>query len=323
MEYCTRGKEVLDVEIASLENLKEELNDNFDLFVMRLAKVAGKIVFMGVGKSGDICRKITATMSSLGIPSYYLDSTEAIHGSLGMVEKDDAVVMISNSGNTEELVKIVPNIKMLGCMLFVITQNKQSNLYILADVTYLLPKMTEADKFHLAPTTSTTVMLALGDALAVVLSEHKGFRKEQFGFNHPGGMLGKKLLTRVRDIMHTENEIPIVSENDTLKTAIVEIGNKKMGAAIVANDDNKLVGMITSGDLRRVMEKQVNIYSVFVGEVMNQTPIAVEQNELVTNVLLLMKREGIRVSTIPVITEGKGIVGIINSNDILQLGIYC
>lgn len=322
MKYCTRAKKAIDVEITNLENLREGLNDDFDFFVEKITKVTGKIIFMGVGKSGDICRKVAATMSSLGIPSYFLDPTEAIHGSLGTIEKEDAVIMVSNSGNTEELVKIIPNIKMIGCMIFAITQNKKSNLYMLADVTYLLPPMIEADEFQLAPTSSTTVTLALGDALAIVLSEHKGFEKEQFGFNHPGGMLGRRLLTKVKDIMRIASEIPIVLETDTLKSVIVEIGNKKVGATIVINDSNRLMGMITSGDLRRAMEKQVNIYHVFAHEIMNKNPIVIGQDELVTDVLDLMKKEGVKASTIPVVSDKREVVGIININDVIRLGIY-
>lgn len=321
MNYYSRGKKVIELEINTLVNLNKEMDSSFDNIITKLSNVQGKIILMGVGKSGDIGRKISATMSSLGVPSYYLDPTEAIHGSLGQIEKQDAVIMISNSGNTEELIKIVPNIKIIGCLLMAITQNQESKLYTYADVSYLLPKMVEADEFQLAPTSSTTATLVLGDAIAIVLSENKGFKKEQFGFNHPGGTLGKKLITKVKDVMHSGNEIPIVYENTVLKDVIAEIGNKKMGATVVVNLKNELTGIITSGDLRRLMEKQVDIYSVCADDIMNREPIAIHENELAVDVLILMQQEGIKMNMVPVVSDNREIIGVVNVNDILKLGL--
>ena len=321
MYYYSRGKEVIELEINTLVNLDKEMDGSFDTIITKLSSVKGKIILMGVGKSGDVGRKISATMSSLGVPSYYLDPTEAMHGSLGQIEKRDALIMISNSGNTEELIKIIPNIKMIGCLFVAITQNRESKLYTYADVSYLLPKIIEADEFQLAPTSSTTATLALGDAIAIVLSENRGFRKEQFGFNHPGGTLGKKLITKVCDVMHSGDEIPLVYETTVLKDVIAEIGNKKMGATLVADSKNELIGIVTNGDLRRLMEKRVDIYSVCAADIMNRKPIVIRENELAVDVLVLMQQEGIRVNIVPVVKESKEIIGIVNVNDILKLGL--
>lgn len=321
IDYCARGKEVIDTEIESLKILKRELDNDFENIIVELANVSGKVIIMGVGKSGNIGRKISATMSSLGTPSYFLDPTEAMHGSIGLLQKQDIIIMISNSGNTQELVSLIPNIKIIGCKIIGITQNKNSKLYQYADLSYILPKMREADEFNLAPTSSTAVTLALGDALAVVLSENRSFKKEQFGLYHPGGALGKRLITRVSDVMHIGDEIPCVTIEAKGIDVINEISIKKMGSTLVIDKENKLIGLVTSGDLRRALEKKEDIYDISVSKIMNSSPNIIYEDRLAMDVLILLQEKGINMSVVPVIDYDNRVKGIINVSDIMRLGI--
>lgn len=321
MDYCSRGREVISNEITALMALKNKLGSEFDDLIVEIGNATGKVIIMGVGKSGNVGRKISATMSSLGTPSFFLDPTEAMHGSIGLIQQNDIIIMISNSGNTQEIVSLIPNIKIIGCKIVAITQNRQSKLYEYADLSYILPNMREADEFNLAPTSSTTVTLALGDALAIVLSENRKFRKEQFGLYHPAGTLGKRLITKVSDIMHSGEELPVVFGETALINVISEISDKKLGSAIVIDKNKKMIGIITSGDLRRMLEQKGDIYTAIAKDIMNNNPVTISPNKLAIDALMIMRENGIKISLLPVVDEEKNIIGIVSINDILKLGL--
>ncbi len=316
-----RGKQVISIEKSALGKLENEIGEQFENCVKIIEGCSGKIVFIGVGKSGNVGQKIAATMSSLGIPSIFLNPTDALHGSLGVLDSRDIVVLISNSGNTQEIVSLIPTIRILNCKIIAITQNKESKIAEYADCVYLLPDIHEADEYDLAPTTSTTVTLALGDALAVAISERRSFSKEQFGINHPAGTLGKRLVTTVKDVMHVGQELPIVSMEAKIIDVISEIGKKQLGVAVVTSDEGVIEGIITSGDLRRFFEKRFDVYDFMAKEVMNTNPLCIKKDMLAVDVLVMAQEKGLKANVMPVIDDDKHIEGIICINDIIRLGI--
>ena len=270
------------------------------------------MVLTGVGKSGLICKKIAATFASTGTPAFFLHPGDAAHGDLGMVRGDDTVIAVSNSGETAELLNIVPVIKSFGIPVIAITNNSESSLARFSDVTLLLHVEKEACPLGLAPTTSTTATLALGDALAVTLMKLKGFKSEDFARFHPGGKLGIR-LSRVKDIMRKGDDIPVVSPDTTFKEVIYEISSKKLGATLVV-EDKKLVGIITDGDLRRAFEKGVN-FDTRAREIMTENPKTVREDIFAEKAVEIMEKY--KITVLPVINENGQITGIIHLHDIL------
>ncbi len=316
-------RRVFDVEIAELENVRDSLQDEVvEKIVKLLNECNGKVVISGMGKPGHIGRKISATMSSLGISSYFLHPAEALHGDLGTLSQDDVIIIISNSGETAEVCNMLPNIKMIGTPIVAMTSYPESTLAQFADYVLLLPVMKEACVLNLAPTSSTTAELAMGDALAVVLSEMKKFKRENFALYHPAGSLGRKLITKVSDLMHTGEENPAVPVGSTLKTAIYVMSRTGLGAVSIVNEDGTLAGLITDGDLKRYMEKEVDVYNVLVDEVMTKQPIVVSDKLLAIEALRIMEKREKQLSVLPVLNKEGKAIGLIRNHDIIQLGIF-
>ena len=277
-----------------------------------LYRTRGRVVLTGVGKSGLICKKIAATLSSTGTPAFFLHPTDAAHGDLGMVRGEDTVIAVSNSGETAELLSIIPLIKSFGIPVIAITSNPKSSLARLSDIVLDIGVKKEACPLNLAPTTSTTVTLALGDAIASALMKLKGFSSEEFARLHPGGKLGIR-LSRVKELMRKGEEIPKVSPDTQLKDAILEISGKKLGATLVVDGD-KLTGIITDGDLRRALEKGASL-NTKVSEIMTKNPKKIKEDAFAEEALRLMERH--KITVLPVVDDKDNLKGIIHLHDIL------
>ncbi len=318
MDKLAEGKRVFDIEIAALQKTKDALNDTFVEILDLIVGCRGKVIVTGMGKAGHIATKLAATFASLGTPSFYLHPGEAMHGDLGMVSPNDVIIAISYSGESDEIVRIIPNIKLIGATLVGITGNGNSTLANSADIVQVLPKFDEACYLGLAPTSSTTSALCYGDALAVVASGIYGFKDADFGKFHPAGSLGKKLILKVDDLMAKDEKNAVVHINVSLKDAIIELSKKGLGAVSIVDNDGKLLGIITDGDLRRQLEKGADIYSLKVEEIMTTTPKVIEETRLAVEALHIMKENNI--SCLVVIKEGKAL-GIIRLQDIIGVGI--
>ena len=312
LEILKVGKETIIQEAEALKALAEHLDESFVKAVDLLYKTKGRVVLTGIGKSGLICKKIAATFASTGTPAFFLHPGDAAHGDLGMVRGDDTVIAVSNSGETAELLNIVPIIKSFGIPVIAITNNSKSSLARLSDVTLLLHVEKEACPLGLAPTTSTTATLALGDALAVTLMKLKGFKSEDFARFHPGGKLGIR-LSKVKDIMRKGDDIPVVSPSTSLKEVIYEISSKKLGATVVV-EDRKLVGIITDGDLRRAFEKGVN-FDTRAKDIMTENPKTIREDIFAEKAVEIMEKY--KITVLPVVDENGQITGIIHLHDIL------
>lgn len=312
------GKEVFDIEIKALEKMKESLDDVFYEIVNAISECDGKTIITGIGKPGHIAKKMAATFASLGTPAFYLNPAEAMHGDLGLVSANDIVIAISYSGESDEIVRIIPNIRLIGAKLIGITGNATSTLAKYADLVQIFPAFSEACHMGLAPTSSTTVELCYGDAIAIAASDIYGFKKKDFGKFHPAGSLGKKLLYKVQDLMISGNGNAKVQENALLKDAIVELSRKGLGIVNIVSKDDSLIGVITDGDLRRLLENEVDVYKLTVLEVMNVNPITIRPQQMAIDALNLMKEKNI--SSLPVV-EDKKIIGTIRIQTIINMGI--
>lgn len=320
MDILKEGKRVFDVEIDALNKIRDLLDDSFVNIVNEIVGCEGKVIVTGIGKPGHIAKKMAATFSSLGTPSFYLHPAESMHGDLGMIEKKDIVFVISYSGESDEVIHILPNIKLIGAKIIALTANEQSTLADNADLVQIIPKIEEACTMGLAPTSSTTVELCYGDALAVVASQIYGFNEQNFGKYHPAGALGKRLLIKVKDLMSQNEKNAYVDEDAILKDAIIELGKKGLGMVSVVNKYNELVGIITDGDLRRQLENGASIYELVVKDVMTNNPVTVDANTLAAEALRILKEKNI--SGMPVVKDNK-LIGAIRLQDILAAGIVC
>lgn len=320
-DYIEDAINVINIEISALDSLKKIIGDGFIKTIQAIKIQKGKTVLTGVGKSGIIAKKIAATLSSLGTPSFFIHPNDAMHGDLGMITCDDIVIAISNSGESDELLRIIPNIKMIGAKLIAITNNEKSNLALRSDIICPIPKVKEACIMNMAPTSSTTATLVLGDAIAVVLSKIQQFNKENFAKYHPAGTLGKSLTTHVSDVMHCGDENAIILSGTTLKTALFEISSKYLGAAIVVGKCKEMLGLITDGDIRRAIDKGVDIKNISVDDIMTRNPITINENSLALDALMIMQNYKKHLSCLPVIDENNSPVGMITASDILKLGI--
>ncbi len=318
MDKLAEGMRVFDIEIEALRRTRDALDHTFVEILDFITECKGKVIITGVGKPGHIAKKLAATFASLGTSAFYLHPGEAMHGDLGMVAKDDVVIAISYSGESDEIVRILPNIKMIGAVLVGITGNADSTLAQASDVVQVLPAFDEACYLGLAPTSSTTSILCYGDALAVVASGIYGFGDADFGRFHPAGALGKKLILKVGDLMAAEEKNAVVGEDAMLKDAIVEISKKGLGMVSILDENGGLKGIVTDGDLRRQIEKGADIYSLRVQEVMTRMPITIERNRLAVEALNRLKEKNI--SCMPVM-EGSKVVGAIRLQDIAGIGI--
>ena len=317
-DYIGVANRVLDIESAAIKNLKGTLNKSFVEACEACGNCKGKIIVMGLGKSGHIADKIAATFASTGTPAFFIHPSEAIHGDLGMIDKEDVVLILSNSGETEEIVSLIPMIKKMGITIIALTGNKKSKLSNEASVHVYVEVKEEACPMNLAPTASTTAALAMGDAIAVALLEKKGFTKEDFAKSHPGGSLGRKLLLSLGDIMHKDNEIPIVYETDKLASGLIEMSEKALGMTAVLNDNNELVGIFTDGDLRRTLENKIDIQSTYMKEVMKKDPYIMNEDTLAYNAVATLQEMKI---TSLLIVKDKRLIGALNIHDLFRAGV--
>ncbi|HUR71041.1 MAG TPA: KpsF/GutQ family sugar-phosphate isomerase [Candidatus Limnocylindrales bacterium] len=315
-----RAAEILRIEADGLLSVIERLDESFVQAVEIIRHCKGKVVVTGVGKSGLICAKIAATLSSTGTPAFFLHSGDALHGDLGIVMPDDVVVAISNSGETDEILKLLPHFKHHSLKLIVITGNPESTLAKAGEVVLDVSVKQEACPLGLAPTTSTTVTLAMGDALAVVLLEQNGFNETDFAMRHPGGMLGRKLLLRVEDLMYRGERLPLVQEMTTVKEALFEITAKRLGVTGVVNDLQQLVGVLTDGDLRRGLESKGQILSLAARDLMTRNPKTIPGETLASEAVAVMEQFPIT-SLFVLEHETKKPVGIVHLHDLIKVGL--
>jgi arabinose-5-phosphate isomerase len=311
------ARDVLINEARAIENLTNYIDDNFEACVHAIYSAKGRVVVTGVGKSAIIANKIVATLNSTGTPSLFLHAADAIHGDLGMVQKEDIVICLSKSGNTSEIKVLVPLLKRRGSKLVALVSNTNSYLAQHADFVLNATIAEEACPLNLAPTTSTTAHLAMGDALAVCLLEMRNFSSRDFAEYHPGGALGKQLYLKVSD-MYLQNQLPIVNRNTSITEAIIEISSKRLGCTAVIDENENMLGIITDGDLRRMLQKNINIGNLKAIDIMTKDPKSIQQDEYAVEALHIMQENNI--TQLPVM-EGKKLLGFVHLHDLLKEGI--
>lgn len=312
-----RGRRVLRMEREALEDVERNLDASFSAAVDLLMACKGRVIVAGVGKSGLIGRKIAATLTSTGTPATFLHPVESVHGDLGLVGPSDVGILISKSGETEELFPLLEQLKRLGVRIIAIAGARDSTLARHADVVLDTRVREEACPHDLAPTTSTTAALAMGDALAVTLLEHKGFRREDFARLHPGGSLGRRLLTRVCDVMVTD-KLPVLEQGAMMRDAVMMLAERR-GTVAIVNDAGQVVGVVTAGDLTRLMERENDVFAVPVDRVMNRQPKTARAEELGSAVVYRMETFGIM--AMPVLDGNDRMVGMIHLHDLMRAGI--
>jgi len=314
------ARRVLDIESGAISALKERIDSKFLEAVEMIFNSKGRVVVTGMGKSGIIGKKVAATLASTGTPSFFMHPAEAGHGDLGMVTPDDVLIAISNSGETEEIINLIPFLKRFSVKLISMTGNPDSLLARSADVNLDVSVGEEACPMGIVPTASTAAALAMGDAIAVALLIKRGLRKEDFALFHPGGTLGKKLLIRVKDLMHTGKAVPLVLPDTIMKEAVVEISSKRLGVTIVVDKQEKITGIITDGDLRRGIQRWgKSFFDMKARDVMTKSPKTISGDELAVKALSVMEKHSITSLIVP---DGEGrVLGIIHLHDILKKGI--
>ncbi|NOY62215.1 MAG: KpsF/GutQ family sugar-phosphate isomerase [Gammaproteobacteria bacterium] len=313
------GQAVIKTESDAVAALMARVDDDFVRACQYMLACQGRIVVIGMGKSGHIGGKIAATLASTGSPAFFVHPGEASHGDLGMITAKDVVLTLSNSGSTAEIVTILPLIKRLGAPLIAMTGNVESALAQAADAHIDVSVEKEACPLGLAPTASTTVALVMGDALAISLLETRGFTAEDFAFSHPGGRLGRRLLVHINDIMHRGNELPVVSDRVLLSEALVEVSKKGLGMTTVVDDDNRLVGIFTDGDLRRVIDQALDLHTTGIASVMTRQFKTIRADLLAAEALQLMERH--KINALPVVADNQVLVGALNMHDLLRAGV--
>jgi len=314
-----RAKEVLEIEIEAIRDLKKRINYDFKRAVDLILKSKGRVVVSGMGKSGIIAQKLSATLASTGTPSLFLHLAEASHGDLGRVTSEDVVVVMSYSGHSQDIQQLLPLLKKIGSKIIAITGNRKSILAAYADVVLDVSVKKEACPLGLAPTASTTAMLAMADALAITLLELKGFKEEDFAFYHPGGVLGKRLLLKVEQIMRKGKAIALVREDEKVSEVLLKITQARAGSATVVDEKGRIKGIFTDGDLRRHLEKDPDLIKRKVKEVMTKDPITINANMLAVEAGRILKEK--RIDEIPVIDKDKKVVGVLDIQDLLKVGL--
>ena len=318
-DYRSAALDVLKTEIQALEQLDQYFNDSFvKACELILANKEGKVVVMGMGKSGHIGNKIAASLASTGTSAFFVHPGEAAHGDLGMIERGDIVLAISNSGESSEILSLFPVLKRLDISIISMTGKPESNMAKLSDLHLQITVPQEACPLGLAPTSSTTATLVMGDALAVALLQARGFTAEDFAMSHPGGALGRKLLLKLSDIMHTGQSLPLVKPNTVVRDALLEISQKGLGMTAVVDDHQQIIGIFTDGDLRRILDKRVDIHTALIGDVMTHNPTTATPNMLAAEGLNLMQNKSI--NGLILCEEGK-VVGALNMHDLLKAGV--
>ena len=319
-DYLSIGRRTIDMEAQAVQQLSQQLDKQFCLACDAILACSGKVIVTGMGKSHHIGNKIAATLASTGTPSFFVHAGEASHGDLGMITENDVVIIISYSGNAGEIVSLLPIIKRMSIPLISITGNQTSPLAQAADIKLNVAVESEACPLDLAPTSSTTATLVMGDALAIALLEARGFTAEDFAYSHPGGVLGKRLLVRVEDLMHTAGDLPSVGATASLTDALIEMSEKTLGMTTVVNARGALIGIFTDGDLRRSIDRGIDINTATITEVMNPNPKSVYRNMLAAEALGLMESGASGITTLVVQDAGKP-VGVIHLHTILKAGI--
>jgi arabinose-5-phosphate isomerase len=310
------AREVLEIEARAITDLIARLDERFAQAVELILNSRGRVVVSGIGKSGHIARKIASTMASTGTPAFFVHPAEASHGDLGMVTRDDVFIALSNSGESAELLAIVPLLKRQGAKLIALTGNPQSSLAQESDVHIYAGTEKEACPLNLAPTASTTAVLALGDALAVALMQAKGFTRDEFALAHPGGTLGRKLLTHVRDVMRTGEDAPRVPSTATLMNAMLEMSRGRMGMTAILDGDGRVIGIFTDGDLRRAIEKSVDLRATPILDVMKREPRVIGPERLAAEAVEIMERN--KVNQLLVVDQNRHLLGALNMHDLFR-----
>ena len=318
-KFISSAKRAVEIERDAISLLIGRIDNSFAKACQILLDCKGRVVVTGMGKSGHIGKKIAATLASTGTPSFFVHPGEASHGDLGMITANDVVIAISNSGNTSEVVTILPLIKRMEAPLISMTGSNNSALALEADANLDVSVELEACPLGLAPTSSTTATLVMGDALAIALLEARGFSAEDFAFSHPGGSLGRRLLLKVSDIMHTGNRIPSVNHNVLLSDALLEISEKGLGMTAITDDHGKLCGLFTDGDLRRTIDKAIDIHKTRIDEVMTANCRTISADILAAEALAIM--EDSKINGLIVVNESQHVVGALNMHDLLKAGV--
>jgi arabinose-5-phosphate isomerase len=319
LNFIDQGLRVLAIEQQALADIAQYVNQHFSNACQLMYDCTGRIVVIGMGKSGHIGNKIAATLASTGSPAFFVHPGEASHGDLGMITKNDVVILISNSGETSEVLNIIPVLKRLGAKMVAMTGNMQSTMATLADVHICIKVEKEACSLGLAPTASTTATLAMGDAIAVALLQARGFTADDFALSHPGGSLGKRLLLTLNDVMHSGERTPIINTSQTIKDALIEMSAKGLGMTAVVDSEQKLAGLFTDGDLRRILEQRIDIHSTPISAVMTQSCTTAKAHILAAEALNIMEQK--RINGLIVINENNQPIGALNMQDLLKAGV--
>jgi arabinose-5-phosphate isomerase len=318
--FINSALSVIEIESKAVMNLRNQIQSDFESLCSKILQIEGKLILMGIGKSGHIAQKISATLSSTGTSSFFIHPTEAAHGDLGMINKKDAILLLSNSGETKEIIEILPALKRSTANIFTLTNNNQSTIAKAGKINLVINAEEEACPLNLAPTSSTTIALVFGDALAIALLEARGFSEDDFAKSHPAGQLGKKLTTLVQDLATTNDKAPIVNEAISLKDALIEVTEKKLGVTLVS-DSKKVVGIFTDGDLRRCLNDDVDLNKTPIKDVMTTDFKSIKCNDLAIDAAEIMEKNKIFSLVVNSSTNQRDSIGIITMHQLLEAGI--
>ena len=318
--FINSALRVIEIESKAVMNLRNQIRSDFESLCSNILQIKGKLILMGIGKSGHIAQKISATLSSTGTSSFFIHPTEAAHGDLGMINKKDAILLLSNSGETKEIIEILPALKRSTANIFTLTNNNQSTIAKAGKINLVINAEEEACPLNLAPTSSTTIALVFGDALAIALLDARGFSKDDFAKSHPAGQLGKKLTTLVQDLAATNDKAPIVNEAISLKDALIEVTEKKLGVTLVS-DSKKVVGIFTDGDLRRCLNDDVDLNKTPIKDVMTTNFKSIKCNDLAIDAAEIMEKNKIFSLVVNSSTNQADSIGIITMHQLLEAGI--
>ena len=316
--FINSALKVIQIEGKAILGLQDQIKETFNDLCSNILATKGKLILMGIGKSGHIAQKISATLSSTGTPSFFIHPTEAAHGDLGMIDKKDAILILSNSGETKEIIEILPALKRCAGNIFTLTNNVNSTIARTGKINIVIKANEEACPLDLAPTSSTTIALVFGDALAVSLLEHRGFTKDDFAKSHPAGQIGKKLTTLVKDIAIMGKKTPVVSQDATLKDALIEITEKKLGITLVS-DGIKIIGIFTDGDLRRCLNQEKDLLQTLIGNVMTTNFKSIAYDSLAIDAAEIMEKH--KIFTLVVTQTKENVSGIITMHQLLESGV--
>ena len=318
-QYIARARAVIDIELEAIEQLKQRIDEDFAAACELMFQCKGRIVVTGMGKSGHVGSKIAATLASTGSPAFFVHPGEASHGDLGMITRDDVVLALSNSGETGEITALLPVIKRLNVPLISMTGRPESTLAQFANVNINTGVEKEACPLNLAPTASTTTALVMGDALAIALLDAKGFGADDFALSHPGGSLGRKLLLKVEDVMHKQHEVPRVHSSTVLKDALIEMTEKRLGMTTIVDDDNRVIGIFTDGDLRRTLERSQDFLTSPIEQLMTSSCQTIMPHFLAAEAVQIMEDKSI--NALVVVDHESRAVGALNMHDLLKAGV--